>query len=226
MAVLERPGAKRGEFSAPFLKVLPVTGASVSTLGDVLGSEIISATDRDAEIIDEFQFDLGEGPCWDAIRLGAPVGVADLAAEGIERWPAFTAAVKSVPVASIYAFPLAVGSLRLGAVDLYTVERVQLTADQSRQATAMARVIGRHLLQDAVDTVGTTDSSGNRYSRRIVHQATGMVLAQLDITAEEARLVVQGHAFANNRPVSEVASDVVEGRIRFRTRNGEIEAIR
>ena len=89
----------------------------------------------------------------------------------------------------------------------------------------MARVIGRHLLQEAVNTAGATDAAGSRYSRRVVHQATGIVLAQLDITAEEASLVVQGHAFARNRPVSDIAADVVAGRLHFRRVNGDIEAI-
>ncbi|MFD1492837.1 MULTISPECIES: GAF and ANTAR domain-containing protein [Microbacterium] len=225
MLVLERPGVERERFSAPFLKVFPVTGASVSTLGDVLGSEIVSATDADAEKLDELQFDLGEGPCWDALRLGGPVAVPDLPVEGRRRWPAFAEAARKVPVASIFAFPLAVGSLRLGAVDLYAQERTELTPDQSRQAAAMARVIGRQLLQEAVDTAGATDTAGSRYSRRVVHQATGIVLAQLDVTAEEAGLVVQGHAFARNRPVSDVAADVVAGCLNFRSVDGDIEAI-
>jgi hypothetical protein len=227
MAVLEQAGVAPGRFSTSFLTVFPVDGASVSTLGDVLGTEIVSTTGPDARQMDELQFDLGEGPCWDALRLGEPVGEVDLPGGGLRRWPAFAAAaVQKVPAASIYAFPVAVGSLRFGAVDLFAKTRLTLSPQQTRQASAMARVIGRHLLRNAVDRAGDADSTeASRSSRRVVHQATGIVLAQLEITAEEALLVIQGRAFALGEPVTSTASDIVERRLRFRRVNGEIEAV-
>jgi hypothetical protein len=227
MAVLERASATPDHYSESFLTVFPVDGASVSTLGDVLGTEILSTTGPEARALDELQFDLGEGPCWDALRLGTPIAEADLSAGGVQRWPAFApAAAQKVPAASIYAFPVAVGSLRFGAVDLFTKHRLLLSPHQTRQASAMAGVIGRHLLRSAIDGANDADPvAGSPSPRRKVHQATGMVLAQLDITAEEAQLVIQGHAFAAGRPVTAVASDIIERRLRFRTVNGDIEAV-
>jgi hypothetical protein len=225
MALLERSAGARERYSGPFLRAFPVTGASISTLGDVLGNEIVSATSREAQRLDELQLDLGEGPCWDALRLGKPVLEPDLASDGARRWPSFAPAAGSVAAASIFAFPVAVGSLRLGAVDLFATTRLELTPAQSRQATAMAKVVGRHLLQYAVEHSGAPEESAGGYSRRVVHQATGVVLAQLDMTAEEAALVLQGHAFATGRPVPEVAADVVAGRLGFRTVDGEIEVL-
>lgn len=225
MAVLEHAGSP-DDYSESFLTVFPVDGASVSTLGDVLGTEIVSATGADARRLDELQFDLGEGPCWDALRLGAPVGELDLVDGGMRRWPAFAAAASAkVSAASIYAFPVAVGSLRFGAVDLFARQRLTLSSDQTRQATAMAGVIGRHLLRDAIDRTSSSENA-SLPSRRSVHQATGIVLAQLDITPEEAQLVIQGHAFAAGKPVMEIASEIVERRLGFRRINGEIEAVR
>ena len=49
----------------------------------------------------------------------------------------------------------------------------------------------------------------------VVHQATGMVLAQLGTTADDAHLILQARAFADSRPMREVARDVIERRIRF-----------
>ena len=70
----------------------------------------------------------------------------------------------------------------------------------------------------------TTTYNGNAYSRRVVHQATGMVLAQLDISADDARLVIQGHAYAASRSMMEVAQDIVDGRINFADERDAIEA--
>jgi AmiR/NasT family two-component response regulator len=68
-----------------------------------------------------------------------------------------------------------------------------------------------------------TDDAGNPYSRRIVHQATGIVLAQLDVSADDARLVIQSHAFANDRSMMDVSRDIVDGRLDLSLDHGRIE---
>ena len=101
-------------------------------------------------------------------------------------------------------------------MDLYSVDRVDLDRTQAEQADAMAGAIGRHVLRQALDAVGRDyDYNRNAFSRRLVHQATGMVLAQLDISADDARLVIQGHAYAASRSMMDVAQDIVDGRIDF-----------
>nr|BFF10326.1 hypothetical protein GCM10025699_16290 [Microbacterium flavescens] len=104
LAELEQAAGRPERFSRVFLEVLPVTGASVSTIGDVLGSETISATDDLAGRLDELQFDLTEGPCWDAIRTDSVISEPDFTGKGAQRWPTFGRAVPSGEVASMFAF--------------------------------------------------------------------------------------------------------------------------
>jgi hypothetical protein len=223
MEALDRSGSPAG-FCRPFLDLFPVSGAAVSTVGNLLGSETLSASDALAARLDELQFDLGEGPCWDALRSGRPVLEPDVR-RAPPRWPAFATASRDDGVRSIFAFPLAVGPLRIGAVDLYSLQPVELNRMQVRQADAMAGVVGRHVLRQALNDLGRdTADTGNAYSRRIVHQATGMVLAQLHLSPDDARLVIQGHAFATDRSMMDVAQDVIDGRIRFSNQDAGIEA--
>ena len=70
MEALDRSATSPSGFCRPFVDFLPITGASVSTVGNFLGSETLSASDDVAARLDELQFDLGEGPCWDAVRSG------------------------------------------------------------------------------------------------------------------------------------------------------------
>jgi hypothetical protein len=225
MGALERTAETPEGYCRPFLDLLPVSGAAVSTLGDLLGSETIAASDDQAARLDELQFDLGEGPCWDALRTGNPVLAPTLQQGASSNWPAFSAAIRDDPVASIFAFPLAVGPLRIGAIDLYSSSPTTLDGRHTRQADAMAAVVSRYVLRQALNAVGRSDEvTGNAYSRRLIHQATGFVLAQLDLTPEDARLVIQGHAFAAERSMMEVAQDIVDGRIVFARRPDGIEA--
>lgn len=221
---LERSAPGDQRYSEPFIEFLPVTGASVSTLGDVLGSETISATDAHAVRLDEAQFDLGEGPCWDALRLAAPIAEPALWRDGVARWPAFTAAVRGVPVSSIFAFPLIVGPLRLGAVDLYSRDPVALRTSDSRRAALLADAVGRRVLREALSaSSGEDDMDTNPRTRRAVHQATGVVLAQLDLTPDDALLMIQAHAFATGRSMMDIAGEIVAGRVVFRRVQGRIE---
>jgi AmiR/NasT family two-component response regulator len=52
-------------------------------------------------------------------------------------------------------------------------------------------------------------------ARAEIHQATGMVLAQLDISAEAALARMRGHAFVEQRLLIDVAGDIVSRRLRF-----------
>lgn len=223
LAQLEQSGDRPAEFSVPFVEFLPITGAAVSTLGDILGSETLSATDERAARLDELQFDLGEGPCWDAMRSARPVAAASFRIDGSKRWPAFFGALEGEDVSSLFAFPLHVGPLRIGAIDLYSREPTVLNPDHELRASAMAYVISRHVLRLALDDHEREASLQQPLTRRVVHQATGVVLAQLDMSADDARLVIQGQAFATGRPMTDVAEDIVTGRMRFTRLDDMIE---
>jgi hypothetical protein len=222
---LERAAHQPSTFSEPFVGMFPVSGAAISTVGSLLGSETISASDSLAARVDELQFDLGEGPCWDVVASGKPVLEPELRTNPRHTWPAFSPAVQRENVSSLFAFPLSLGTLRFGAVDLYSANPVQLDELQTQQAQTMASVVSRHVLRRALDEAGGDyDREGNAHSRRLVHQATGMVLAQLRLPADDARLVIQGHAFATNRSMMDVADDIVNRRLSFSSGSEGIEA--
>ena len=54
----------------------------------------------------------------------------------------------------------------------------------------------------------------------VVHQATGMVAAQMGIAVGEALLRLRAHAIGNDRRLADVASDVVARTLRIDQRHG------
>ena len=210
----------KSSLCAPFLAVLPVGGAALSVLAGSAGQSTVCSSDDTAARLDEMQFDLGEGPCWDAMTSRAPVLAPDLAVDGAGAWPMFTDAVLndavSAGVRAIYAFPLFVGSLDLGAVDLYSSSITPLETDQVTDATQLASLAAWQVLRRILaDQPGDDPDTPGSNNRREVHQATGMVLAQLNISADDAALLLRAHAFSSGRTVAEVANDVVERRLTF-----------
>jgi hypothetical protein len=118
----------------------------------------------------------------------------------------------------MYAFPLEVGAIKAGVLDLYRDDPGPLGSKDFADATAVAELVTAILL-----TVGRTgritESLGPWWdqplSTREVHQATGMIVAQLGVSAHEAFVRMQGFAYSNGRMLSEVAQAVVRRQLRF-----------
>jgi hypothetical protein len=51
----------------------------------------------------------------------------------------------------------------------------------------------------------------------VVHQAVGRVSVQARVPVDDAMALLRAHAFAHDRTLSEVATDVLAGRLRFDT---------
>lgn len=212
------------ELANILLQVVPVDGAAVSTLGNMLSTETIGATGWLAARIDEVQFDLGEGPCWDALAHHRPVLEPDFANRPGDQWPHFTDQLSAHTIGALFAFPLTVGSIQVGAIDFYTVAPSTLTALQVAEISMLADLISRVLLRRAIRTSDQDDDLlETEYSRRIIHQATGIILAQLRLPPEDALLVLQGRAFATGQRMIDTATDIIEKRVSFATSPDGIE---
>ncbi|MBN9099899.1 MULTISPECIES: GAF and ANTAR domain-containing protein [unclassified Pseudonocardia] len=201
---------------------LDVDGAAISLFTAHDSRQTLWATDAVAELLEELQFALGQGACMEAATTGRPVLVADVhrPADTV-RWPIFAAAVvDQTPVRALFALPLQWGAVNLGVLDLYRATPGGLSDPQWRDArgavdTAALMILGLRTDPDAgVDGAGgwLDHTTGHRAE---IHQATGMVLAQLGIGPTDALARLRGHAFAHQRPLIDVARDVVARRMVF-----------
>ena len=223
---LSRPDLVDEDLTTSVLVAIPMSGAAVSTLGRFLGSETVAASDDTAARVDELQLDLGEGPCWDTVDLGRPILEPDIRNHPRRNWPAFSDALREENVGALFAFPLSIGAMRIGALDLYNERPAELPAEQAEQAGAMADLSTRHVLRSAVRLAVARDAVQDPHSGRTIHQATGFVIAQLGVSAEDAHALIQGQALTEKRPMSEIAEDIVSRRLKFRMVGNRIEDVR
>ena len=220
-AILEASGP---ELAEPFVAAFPIDGAAISVLAGPATGLTVAASDDVATRLDELQFDLGEGPCWSALAHRVPVLMnprTDAA-----RWPAFTEAVSTDAIAdrvgAMFAFPLAIGTLDIGAIDLYSGDSRPLSPGLIAEASSLADIAAWRVLRTILhDHTQAYDAESIGYSRREVHQATGMIIVQLGVSVDDAELLLRAHAFAGGRTVREVARDVVDRTLDFATRGGE-----
>ncbi|MDQ2884318.1 MAG: GAF and ANTAR domain-containing protein [Actinomycetota bacterium] len=196
---------------------LDVDGAAISLRTASASSQTLCATDATAELLEELQFSLGEGACVEAAVTGRPVLVADLHhSTEVRRWPTFAAAVvEQSDVGALFAVPFQWGTINLGVLDLYRTVPGSLSDAQLRDAVGAADVAALMFLGVRTDPGdgGWLDHSVR--GRAEIHQATGMVLAQLGVNATDALARMRAYAFVEQRLLSDVAHDVVVRRLRF-----------
>lgn len=216
-AQLTGADASGRDLCGPFVRAVGLSGGVISTLGPPLGSQTVCASSPVAARIDEIQIDLGEGPCWEALRTRRPVLEPDLRHRGGEAWPGAREALRQLEVGSLFAFPLFVGPLSVGVVDLYSDEPRVLSSTEVEDVTALATIAAKQVLRRALDDLESIDDgmAPGPYSQREVHQASGMVAAQLGVAVADALVVLRGHAFATGHSVREVAADVIARRTVF-----------
>ena len=198
-----------------------VDGAGLTVMASPTVRETVYATDRVAGVLEELQLTFGQGPSVDAFGTGGPVLAVDLSApDYVARWPAFAPAALDCGARAVFALPLQIGAIRLGVLDLYRAEPGGLSPNELADALAFADTAGMLLLDGAAgappdggDPVWQRDGATPRQA--VVHQATGMILAQLGVSAETAFARLRAYAFAHDAALAEVARDVVERRLRF-----------
>jgi hypothetical protein len=199
-------------------EIIGVSGTGVMLMSDEIPRGSLCATNAVSGLIEELQFTLGEGPCVDAHRHDQVVLAPDLTAADATRWPAFTPPAVEAGVQAVFAFPLQVGTVRLGALDLYRDSRGALTDDQHADALVMAGVIAHWVLDVQADTppgsiaVALEEHADLHF---VVHNAAGAVSVQLGISVTEALIRLRAYAFGNDRLLRDVAEDVVARRLRF-----------
>lgn len=204
--------------------VTRVTGAGIMLMAGDVPRGSVCTTDSVSALMEQLQYDLGEGPCVDAYHQDRPVFEPDLANPHASRWLAFTGPAVDAGARAVFGFPLQVGAVRLGALNLYNDRPGNLSDDQHLDALVAADVAAQALLllqaNAPPDTVAVELESSANF-QYVVHQASGMVAAQLDATVGQALIRLRGYAFGNGRALTDVARDVVGRRLRFDAVSGE-----
>ncbi len=105
--------------------------------------------------------------------------------------------------------------IRLGALDVYNDHPGSLHADQLAEAVKLAETVTRRVLEiqaDAEDELAS-ELANPETLRAQVHQASGMLSARFDISVDAALLRLRAHAYSTERPINDVAGDVIARRL-------------
>jgi hypothetical protein len=215
------PLAAADRLCAACVRLLDVDGASISFIGGGTMNGTFGSSSALSRTLDELQFTYGEGPCLDAVALRRPVLAPDLDGPQERRWPALTEAILGKGVQAIFALPVAVASTPVGALDLFRHRSGSLD-DEAMTGGVFAAGLAALPLLDLMasdtdwDTAAVGQGSWDQLAsleRVEVYQATGMIVAALEVTPADALVRLRAHAIARGLTASEVALRILDRRL-------------
>jgi hypothetical protein len=223
-AVGERRGAGAADrICHACLTLRGVVAAAISLVYDGTNIGTLGASSAAARTYDELQFTLGEGPCLDSVTHRAPVVVTDLADPSQVRWPLYGPALLAHRIHAVTAMPIVVAGEYVGALDLFRTRPGRLD-DEEWAAALMAAELAQLPLLDVLDDdlqSAATDPDSTAWThlhtlaRAEVGQASGMLIAQLNIGPADALMRLRAHAYATGVSATETARDIIDRRLRL-----------
>lgn len=194
--------------------ILGVVGTGTWLVSDDGRMQFLLSTSGRVTEVERVQERTQDGPAVAAQSSQAPVVVAEL--DGEARWGEYAEAARSAGLSAVLALPLSQGDHRLGALDIYDESVREWTEAELDAATLLAQVATGYIVHASkLDHYRRLTEQLQRAldSRVVIEQAKGRVSGSRGVTGEEAFAAIRRHARTSQRPVRDVASDVVEGRL-------------
>jgi hypothetical protein len=194
--------------------MLGADGASITIENSVVSRVTVCATDRRAELLENLQDVLGEGPCRDAFDSGrihqSPLRRA------ASRWPQFIPAAEKIigPDGVLWSIPMRADGEVIGTISLYRLVPGRLAVSRAA-ARVLADAVAATLLQDPLAYTLFTgpDQEGGWFSRGLVQQAAGMLAGQLEIGIGDALAILRSYAFVTDIQLTDVARHVLDRKL-------------
>lgn len=181
-----------------------VDAAALSVIRARRRIETPAATSRAARSCDELQYDLGEGPCLDAVWEAEVVDVPDLSDE--PRWPRWTPrVVDEAGFRSMTCYRLFLADQTVGALNLYSCAPDGFSAVERDHGTAIAA----HIAVAVRDAQQIDQLQAALDNRTVIGQATGIIMERSDLDAFQAFVVLTNVASDLDRKVRSVAEEFV-----------------
>lgn len=193
--------------------LLEVDGVSITLHAATQNRLTLAVTDPASAELERLQDVLGQGPCWDAELAGSPQ-TTTLSQGDERRWPQFVPAAREhVGARTVIGLPMSPHGTPVGVLSAHTRDGTQLPVDFDA-GLFLADIVAAMLLNDP-RRPHLDDQAGPWSGRDRVHQATGMITAQLQLTLQDALAVLRAHAYAHDSSLCTIAEQVLRGTLTF-----------
>jgi GAF domain-containing protein len=179
---------------------------------DLVGISIVHSDGIDTPVgsdetlnrIDELQYVLKEGPCFDALHMHEIVHSPDLAHD--ERWPRWGPLVaKEAGVASIVSYRLYTSRDTLGAMNLYSTKLDAFDTDDINNGQALAAHVGVALAA----SINAENLETAIASRTMIGRAEGILMERFGLSPDQAFAVLSRVSQHHNVKLNRIAEELV-----------------
>ncbi len=185
-------------------------------LADQRGNlRVVGSSSERMHVLELFELQNEEGPCLDCLRNGEQV-VNEPLEEADARWPRFAPEARRVGYRTAHALPMRLRGHVIGALNAFSSNGRRLSPAELRIGQAMADVATIGMLQQqAVNQARQlAEQLQTALNTRVaIEQAKGVLAERLGIDVDEGFAILRTHARSNNRRLSDVAAEVVDGRL-------------
>jgi GAF domain-containing protein len=194
--------------------VFGVSGLGLMLLDTEGGLRYVASTDDAARDLERSQEEVGQGPCVEAFVLGSVVGTPDLLSD--DRWPRLTGRLPKDGIRAVLGLPTVVSGETVGTLNAYSLEphpwdESDIGALQAYNEVLEGRLAAAILVGHQGRLVGQLRSALE--SRAMIERAIGFIMGREGVDAVAAFDRMRVAARSARRPVADVASEVLEGRI-------------
>jgi GAF domain-containing protein len=197
------------------VEVLDVSAAGLMLVAPEGDLRVVASSSEEMRLVELFEIQSEEGPCTDCYRSGEAVLNQNLALAG-DRWPRFGPVALQAGFRSVYAVPMRLRGVIIGALNLFRADEGELQEGDALVAQALADVATIAILQHraAFEAHRLTDQLHHALNSRIViEQAKGMLAERAGLDMEQAFSWLRNHARNHNLLLVDVARAVIEGTI-------------
>jgi GAF domain-containing protein len=197
------------------VELLEVDAAGL-LLADGRGAlRLVAASTEQARVAELFQIQNDEGPCLDCYHSGQVVMISDIRTEqAAARWPRFAAAAQEMGFAGVHAIPMRLRDQVIGTLNLFRAEPDGLDPAVARAARALVDVATIGILQERAvhqQELLAEQLQVALNSRVIIEQAKGILAERLQMSPDEAFVMLRRFARNHNRPLTQLAAEVIGG---------------
>jgi transcriptional regulator with GAF, ATPase, and Fis domain len=176
------------------------------------GLQVLASTSEQTRMLELLQIQSDAGPCLQAYRTGQQVLVDDLRPTA-GQWPEFESRAREEGFGAVIAIPLRLRTERIGALNLFRVQRGTMADSDLLVAQALADVATIGILHQRVLTRGALVNSQLQIalnSRIVIEQAKGVLAERLGLDMEQAFVHLRTTARETNRHLGDTARSVIE----------------
>ena len=198
---------------------ITIEGCDAASISLVNGEEITTPVQSNsiALEIDRFQYEWGEGPCLDAIRIEPMLYAEDLSDD--QRWPNFGPAAVERGMRSLLSCRLTAGQT-LGSLNMYAKipqaygagDRTKALIFATHAGTALGSAGTLHDVQELLESeiLRAENLESALMSRETIGQAEGILIERERITADQAFAILRRSSQNLNLKLRDLAQYVVD----------------